>query len=882
MWIQVRTFDGKKTVKVKGLSKLTKVEELRESIKDKFDAEPSQQQLFYRGKLLVNGHTLFDYNVGLNDLIQLMIRQKIPVAPVQKDEPKPIEYESEENSNSSDKENKMPESCLPAAKASTSGQLSGETEDISDSIYKIGDIIDGRDPTMGAWFEAKIVKIIPKVCTNARKGNDSTATPLQEVVNSDNKNECSRDRVEGCVNDIGRTDTENRLDTRISNEECNASTGLSHENADKNKQIHSNSTDSKLSEKGTIVDENANHCDSLPVMDTQTDSKFSDAQWKEKLLKDIPKTNDGFIYSIVFDGYEEDEPVELDSNQIRPRARHIIKFKDITVGQKVMANYNYDSPEQRGYWYDCIVTSKRDTRTIKELYGTAFIGVDLTPLENCHLLFRDEIFTIESAGMQMNESHLLTNPEASPAKRLNKPECDYCNDNPRRKCRHCACSVCGGKNNPEKQILCDECDMAYHLDCLKPPLEKIPDEDEWYCPECKVDDGTVVKAGERLKESKKRAKMPSAKNTSTRDWGKGMACVGRQKECTLVPPDHFGVIPGVPVGTTWKFRVQVSEAGIHRPHVAGIHGREDVGAFSIVLSGGYEDDVDNGDDFTYTGSGGRDLSGNKRTAEQSCDQTLTRYNKALARNCNAPLDDKKGTEAKDWRAGKPVRVVRSCKGRKHSKYAPLEGNRYDGIYKIVKYWPAKGKSGFLVWRYFLRRDDTQSAPWTNSGKKRIKELGLAMQYPDGYLEAQNHKEEKDKKKKRNSSGESTEASSKKKQKVAAYKVDPAVSKLCKEDSANSKLWKEVMQSTKEGATVFFSKVEELFICVCCQELVFNPITTDCCHNVCKSCLQRSFKAEIYTCPSCRAELGKGYSMNINKTLSKILSQLYPGYGAGRS
>lgn len=168
---------------------------------------------------------------------------------------------------------------------------------------QIGDIIDGRDPTMGAWFEAKIVKIIPKVCTNARKGSDSTATPLQEVVNSDNKNECSRDRVEGCVNDIGRTDTENRLDTRISNEECNASTGLPLENADKNKQMLSNSTDNnKLSEKGTIVDENANHCDSLPVMDTQTESKLSDAQWKEKLLKDVPKTNDGFIYSIVFDG----------------------------------------------------------------------------------------------------------------------------------------------------------------------------------------------------------------------------------------------------------------------------------------------------------------------------------------------------------------------------------------------------------------------------------------------------------------------------------------------------------------------------------------------------------------------------------------------------
>lgn len=36
-----------------------------------------------------------------------------------------------------------------------------------------------------------------------------------------------------------------------------------------------------------------------------------------------------------------------------------------------------------------------------------------------------------------------------------------------------------------------------------------------------------------------------------------MACVGRTKECTIVPSNHYGPIPGVPVGTTWKFRVQV-------------------------------------------------------------------------------------------------------------------------------------------------------------------------------------------------------------------------------------------------------------------------------------------------------------------------------------
>ena len=73
--------------------------------------------------------------------------------------------------------------------------------------------------------------------------------------------------------------------------------------------------------------------------------------------------------------------------------------------------------------------------------------------------------------------------------------------------------------------------------------------------------------------------------------------------------------------------LQASESGVHRPHVAGIHGRESEGAYSIVLSGGYEDDKDEGEEFTYSGSGGRDLSGNKRTAKQSYDQKLTHMNR---------------------------------------------------------------------------------------------------------------------------------------------------------------------------------------------------------------------------------------------------------------
>lgn len=74
------------------------------------------------------------------------------------------------------------------------------------------------------------------------------------------------------------------------------------------------------------------------------------------------------------------------------------------------------------------------------------------------------------------------------------------------------------------------------------------------------------------------------------------------------------------------FSLKVAEAGIHRPQVSGIHGRKEEGAYSIVLSGGYEDDKDDGDTFFYTGSGGRDLSGNKRTSIQNRDQKLDKLN----------------------------------------------------------------------------------------------------------------------------------------------------------------------------------------------------------------------------------------------------------------
>ena len=94
--------------------------------------------------------------------------------------------------------------------------------------------------------------------------------------------------------------------------------------------------------------------------------------------------------------------------------------------------------------------------------------------------------------------------------------------------------------------------------------------------------------------------LPWTRNKK-RDWGKGFACAGRSKTNTNVVSNFKGQIPGTEVGQMWLMRIQLSENGIHRPPVAGIHANEKDGAMSIVLNGGYEDDEDHGDWFTYTG-----------------------------------------------------------------------------------------------------------------------------------------------------------------------------------------------------------------------------------------------------------------------------------------
>ncbi|TKY87951.1 hypothetical protein EX895_003047 [Sporisorium graminicola] len=163
-------------------------------------------------------------------------------------------------------------------------------------------------------------------------------------------------------------------------------------------------------------------------------------------------------------------------------------------------------------------------------------------------------------------------------------------------------------------------------------------------------------------------------------------------------PKTFGHIPGIPIGTQWEKRMDCSTDAVHAPTVAGISGNEADGCWSICLSGGYEDDIDLGESFTYTGSGGRDLKGtannpkNLRTAPQSSDQKWDGKNAALRRS----------VETK-----KPVRVVRGWKA--GGRYAPSEGYVYCGLYRVERAWRESGASGWLVCKFHFVRLKGQAA-----------------------------------------------------------------------------------------------------------------------------------------------------------------------------
>lgn len=112
----------------------------------------------------------------------------------------------------------------------------------------------------------------------------------------------------------------------------------------------------------------------------------------------------------------------------------------------------------------------------------------------------------------------------------------------------------------------------------------------------------------------------------------------------------FGEVPGNPVGSTFASRAALSRTRVHRPLMGGISGNGREGADSIVVSGGYIDDQDFGDELIYTGHGGNDPGTKQQIADQELDAP---GNAGLARS---QLD------------GLPVRVIRGAAG--DSAYSP--------------------------------------------------------------------------------------------------------------------------------------------------------------------------------------------------------------------
>lgn len=142
---------------------------------------------------------------------------------------------------------------------------------------------------------------------------------------------------------------------------------------------------------------------------------------------------------------------------------------------------------------------------------------------------------------------------------------------------------------------------------------------------------------------------------------------------------QFGEIEGCVAGTEFSSRAELSASGIHRPTQAGISGSETEGADSIVVSGGYEDDEDYGDYLIYGGQAGFDPN----TRQQNDDAELNRGNLALVVSYNKGL---------------PVRVSRGLGSKQHTY-------RYDGLYLVERWWVDRGKSGYRIYRFALRKID---------------------------------------------------------------------------------------------------------------------------------------------------------------------------------
>ncbi|XP_064551139.1 bromodomain adjacent to zinc finger domain protein 1A [Drosophila montana] len=72
------------------------------------------------------------------------------------------------------------------------------------------------------------------------------------------------------------------------------------------------------------------------------------------------------------------------------------------------------------------------------------------------------------------------------------------------------CKVCRRGTDPEKMLLCDQCNGGTHMFCMKPKMRTVP-EGNWYCHTCVKNLGLINASDDKQQEQKKRAAQKKRK-----------------------------------------------------------------------------------------------------------------------------------------------------------------------------------------------------------------------------------------------------------------------------------------------------------------------------------------------------------------------------------
>ncbi|KAI9700648.1 MAG: hypothetical protein M1836_002017 [Candelina mexicana] len=137
---------------------------------------------------------------------------------------------------------------------------------------------------------------------------------------------------------------------------------------------------------------------------------------------------------------------------------------------------------------------------------------------------------------------------------------------------------------------------------------------------------------------------------------------------------------GLTIGDWWPFQRCALRDGAHGAIMAGIAGKRDEGAYSIVVSGQYADlDSDYGDRLWYSASDSHSNT-DPDTAPVSGGAMVLRQSIATQQ---------------------PVRVLRSSRG--GSDLAPSVGIRYDGLYGVLRERTNTNDRGGVYIRFHLER-----------------------------------------------------------------------------------------------------------------------------------------------------------------------------------